>query len=145
MASSRKTVREQFASLLRTAMVGTGLPVQAVYDYRIGDFAGQSPVVVVSSAGSQRQVLTRMGSRATFYLLVSSFVLYSDGASWGEDDAEDALDEIESLLANVLDAFQVTAYWQALNYIGRTNRIDVMIGGQEYIYEAFEISVEVYS
>lgn len=131
-------------TILQAALVGTGLPVAAVYGYQVGDFAGQSPVVVVSSAGSQRVRMTRAGSRATFYLLISTFVLYSDNASWGEDDAEDAIDAIEALLADVIDDNQVTANWQALDYSDRSQRISVEIGGEEYIYEAVEISVEVF-
>ena len=144
MASSRHTVRDAMATLLQTALVGTGLPVAAVYGYQVGDFAGQSPVVVVSSAGSRRVRMTRSGSRATFYLLISTFVMYSDGASWGEDDAEDAIDAIEALLADVIDDNQVTTNWQALDYSDRSQRISVEIGGTEYIYEAVEVSVEVF-
>lgn len=145
MASSRHTVRDAFAALLNAAMVGTGLPVQAVYAYRVGDFSGQSPVVAVSSAGSRRQRMTKLGSRATFYLLVSTFVMYSDGSTWGEDDAEDALDSIEALLADVIDDNQVTTNWQALDYYDRSDRVSVEIGGIEYIYESVEIAVEVFS
>lgn len=145
MASSRHTVRDAMTTLLQTALVGTGLPVAAVYGYQVGDFAGQSPVVVVSSAGSRRGRMTRFGSRATFYLLISTFVVYSDGASWGEDDAEDAIDAIEALLADVIDDNQVTSNWQALDYSDRSQRISVEIGGNEYIYEAVELSVEVFS
>ena len=145
MASSRHTVRDAMTTLLQTALVGTGLPVAAVYGYQVGDFAGQSPVVVVSSAGSRRVRMTRSGSLATFYLLISTFVVYSDGASWGEDDAEDAIDAIEALLADVVDDYQVTANWQALDYSDRSQRISVEIGGNEYIYEAVEIAVEVFS
>jgi hypothetical protein len=145
VASSRHTVRDAMTTILQAALVGAGLPVAAVYGYQVGDFAGQSPVVVVSSAGSRRIRMTRAGSRATFYLLISTFVLYSDGATWGEDDAEDAIDAIEALLADVIDDNQVTANWQALDYSDRSQRISVEIGGEEYIYEAVEIAVEVFS
>ena len=52
----RETARDALAALLETALVGSGLPAQAVYNYQIGDFQGQSPVVVVSSGPSERVV-----------------------------------------------------------------------------------------
>lgn len=45
--TNRETVRDAFTTLLSTALVGSGLPVQAVYGYKIGDFQGQSPIVIV--------------------------------------------------------------------------------------------------
>lgn len=105
-AINRETVRDAFTALLSTALVGTGLPAQAVYGYQVGDFGSQSPVVVVSDAGSMRSVMTGLGSRAEFLFNIFVFVLYTDGSSWNEDDAEDALDAIEKIIADVLDANQ---------------------------------------
>jgi len=75
---NRKTIREEFASLLETALVGSGLPAQAVYPYRVSDFKGRYSVVAVTSGkanrGKQAQV-TRVSSRVN--LEVHTFVLYS--------------------------------------------------------------------
>lgn len=140
MASNRKTVRKALAALL-----GAGVPtLQRVYDYRVGDFGGQSPVATVSSAGSERERLTFAGSKAGMYFQVDVFSLYSDGGSWGEDDAEDAIDDIEAGIADVVDAYQQTDNWRALGLEGRSQRIDVVIGGVDYVRESMIIVAGVW-
>ncbi len=140
MASNRGTVRKAFATLLTTAL---GSLAQAVYNYRIGDFGAQSPVVTVSSAGILRKRITMQGSRATMFLQVDVFVLYSDLGSWGEDEAEDRIDDIEAAIAGVVDANQPHANWYALSQPERSQRVDVEIGGVEYIREVLTVAVEV--
>lgn len=144
MASNRKTAREALATLLTTALVGSGKPVQALYDYRPADFGGQSPVVTVSSAGTRRRRMTAMGSRATPLLRVDMFVVYSDQATWTEADTEDALDDLEATVAGVLDDNQRTAAWQALDYADASQRMSAVIGGVEYAWESIQVAVEVY-
>jgi hypothetical protein len=141
---NRETVRDAMATLLETALVGTGLPVQAVYNYRPGDFGGQSPVVVVSSSGSERPRFTAAGGRTTVFLQVDAFVLYSDEDTWGEDEAEDRIDLIETTIAETVHANQYTTNWEAADYAARSERIDVEIGGLEYVREMIPLRVEVY-
>lgn len=141
---NRETVRDAMAALLNTALVGTGLPVQAVYAYRVGDLGGQSPVVVVSSAGSQRPRMTAAGGRTTVLLQADVFVLYSDEDAWGEDEAEDRLDLIEKTIAETIHSSQVTANWQAVDYAAQSERVDVEVGGLEYAREMILLRVEVF-
>lgn len=141
---NRETVRDAMATLLNTALVGTGLPAQIVYNYRVGDLAGQSPVVVVSSAGSERPRFTPQGGRTRVYLQVDVFVLYSDESNWGEDEAEDRLDLIETTIADTIHANQNTTSWDAVDYATRTERIDVEVGGLEYAREMILLRVEVF-
>lgn len=140
MASNRGTVRKAFAALLTTAL---GALTQAVYAYRPADFGTQNPVVTVSSAGIQRKRATMQGSRATMYLQIDVFVLYADGAAWGEDDAEDRIDDLEAAIAGVIDANQANANWYALSQADRSQRVDVEIGGVEYVREVLTVAVEV--
>lgn len=144
MSSNRELVRDGLATLLTTALAGTGGIVQAVYNYRIGDFAGASPVVTVSNRGILRKRGSFAGDRAAVLLQVDVFVLYADGASWGEDEAEDRLDAIEKGLAGVLDANQQTATWVSIEQTEPSARVDVMVGGVEYIREVFVIGAEVW-
>lgn len=147
MASNRETVRDAFVTLLRASLTGAGNPAEYVYGYRVGDFLGWSPVVVVSSAGSARQRMTVQGGWHKVYLQVDTFVLYSDGDDWTEGMAEDRLDLLESSIAAVIDANQVTAQWKAINYTGvnqRSARIDVEIGGVEYARESMLLEFETY-
>ena len=141
MASNRETARDALATLLETALDSL---VEEGYNYRIGDFEGKSPVVVVSSAGSTRQRSTFQGSRMTAYFQVDVFVLYSDGSSWGEDEAEDRIDAIESAIAGVVDANQATDNWHALTFSERSQRIDVEVGGLEYVREMITLAAEVW-
>ncbi len=78
---SRTAVREALASLLDVALVGAGKPAQRVYAFRVGDFGGRSPVVVVASRPTNRSKqaqITRAAS--TVKLDVHTFVLYSDAS-----------------------------------------------------------------
>lgn len=146
MASNRETARDALAALIEAAMVGPGLPVQAVYSYLPADFNGQSPVVTVTSAGTLRLPLTVLGGRAQFLLQVDVFVLYNDQAGWTEADAEDRLDLIEATLATLVDANQVYAPWQALSYAEASSRTTAVtvVGGEAYAWETVRLRAEVY-
>lgn len=75
---NRKIIREAFATLLESALVGSGKPAQKVYNYRASDFKGKYSVVCVTSEkanrGKQAQV-TRVFSQVG--LEVHTFILYS--------------------------------------------------------------------
>ena len=142
---NRETVRDYLATLLTATLVTADSVVQAVYNYRIGDFAGLSPVVTVSSAGSNREQISAMPQpgivQAVFYLTIHVFVLYA-ATGWTEAQAEDRLDRIERGIADVLDANRVVAnVWQEIDYQGDTIRDDVLIGGDDYIRETIPIGV----
>jgi hypothetical protein len=133
-SDNRETLRDALAALLTTALVGTGLPAQHVYGYPIGDFGAESPVVVVGSAGSERvRETTSSKWRDWFHLDVFVFVVCVDaGTTWGEDDAEDALDLIEKEIADALidntEAGSVNFFEPA----GRSTVDHIVIGGDNY-------------
>ena len=142
---NRETVRDYLATLLTAQLVTTDKTVKAVYNYRIGDFQGLSPVVVVSSGGSNREQISAMpqpGVRnAVFLLTVHVFVRYA-ATSWTEAQAEDRLDLIEKTIVDVLDANpRVTNVWQAIDYQADSVRDDVVIGGKDYIRETIQLGV----
>lgn len=133
ISGSRKQAREYLAGQLQGALVGTGLPAQAVYAYQVGDFQGQSPVVVVSSGGTLRERFTFKGTKPSYTLTVHVFVLYADETgAWTEENAEDALDDIEELIAGVLAANQRSPYWEAISARAPSQTSSVMVGGKEY-------------
>ncbi len=75
---NRTTIREAFAALLETALVGSGLPAQKVYSYRVADFKGRYACVAVTSGKSTRSKqaqVTRITSGIN--LEAHTFVLYS--------------------------------------------------------------------
>lgn len=143
---ARSTVRKAFAELLDDALVGSGKPAQVVYDYQVGDFAGASPVVVVSSGPIQR-LIENFGNcdHAVILLNVYVFVLYADNASgWDEADAEDAIDAIEQIIAETVINNQHRAEWNSAAYVeAPTDLAGVVIGGQEYRRELIQVRFEV--
>ncbi len=120
--------------------------MQAVYNYRIGDFAGLSPVVTVSSGGSNREKISGMpiesGVRnAMFLFTVHVFVRYA-ATNWTEAQAEDRLDLIERTIADVIEANpKVANVWQEIDYQTDSVRDDLEIGGKEYMRETIQIGV----
>lgn len=144
--NNRETTRDALTALLTTALVGTGLPCQAVYGYQVSDFHGKTPVVVVSSAGSAHERMTHQGNRSTFYFNIYSFVLYSDAdTGWTEADAEDRLDLIEKTIAETLETYRrYDGYWQGIDYSDRSQSDSVAIGGDDYRREIISVVVEVY-
>jgi hypothetical protein len=138
--SSRKAARLHLAGQLQAALTGTGKLAQAVYAYQVGDFQGQSPVVVVSSSSSLRERFTFQGSKPTFTLTIHVFILYADGTgNWTEANAEDALDDIEEIIGKTLAANQKSPYWETITQVGATQTTGVMLGGQEYRTEVITV------
>lgn len=143
---NREVVRNQLATLLNAKLVTADAIVQAVYNYRTSDFAGLSPVVIVSSGGSNREAISGMpqpGVRnAVFFLTVHVFVRYA-ATGWTEAQAEDRLDLIERTVVGVLDDnARVTDVWNAIDYQADSVRDDLEIGGKMYIRETIPIGVE---
>jgi hypothetical protein len=141
--NSRKKIRKSFAAMLEAALVGDGKLVQKVYDYQAYDFEGLSPVVVVSSSGTQREPITPRCTRPSFWLNVFVFVLYADETSgWTEADAENAIDDIDETIDAVVRANQVNNEWQAITQDDRSVTDSVVIGGLQYRMETIAFRVE---
>lgn len=146
-STSRATVRKAFAALLQSALVGSGKPAQAVFDYHVGDFQSMSAVVVVASDGSERK-LQAFGPcwTTTVSLAVYVFVLYADRDSgWTEANAEDAIDAIEASIADVVLANMGNGNWGQITYNEPTALDSVEIGGYEYRREVIKLEMEVVS
>lgn len=146
MALSRRNIRKIFAGILRSALVGQEKPAAAVYDHQIGDFKGESPVVVVSSAGVKRTRKTFQGSIAEVFLQIDVFTLYADPeAGWTEEDAEDTADQIEALIASAVDGNQANRLWDAISYTDRTSLGSIVdMGGNEYRRETIPIVINAF-
>lgn len=142
--TSRSTLRTALAALLQAALVGTGKAAQAVYSYPIGDFQGQSPVVVVESGGSERRQMTHGSQGSRFFLTIYIFVLYSDQSTFQEDDAETALDSIETTIAETLAANRATANWGFIDFGERSRTDYVAEAGVLYRRETIPVEVRVY-
>lgn len=143
---NRKTARGQLGTLLSAALVGTGKPAQAVYSYKVSDFQGASPVVVVSSEGADRtQATQQLRNNTHFYYNIFVFVLYKDEvSSWTEQNAEDKIDDIEQLIAGVIvDNCYLSGYWNDLSKNGPSTTDIIEVGGVQYIRESIPVVAQV--
>jgi hypothetical protein len=114
---NRETVRDAFAALLNTALVGTGLPVSVVYGYPIGKIT-QTPTVCVASSGTARQRAGIGDSRwnSYFVLEVFTFVADADGSGWTEAQVEDQLDLIDKEIADCVADNRNNANWNDIRF-----------------------------
>src|SRR5262245_52350329 len=96
MTANRKPLRAALRTLLKAEVSAA----QEVYGYGKARFGGQSPVVAITSAGSERARLTMQGSQLTATFEVHTFVIHSDpDSNWTEEHAEDTLDDVEQQIA----------------------------------------------
>lgn len=115
---NRETVRDAFASLLNTALVGVGLPVSVVYNYPIGKIE-QTPTICVASSGTARQRAGIGDARwnSYFVLEVYTFVRDADAsASWTEANVEDQLDLLDKSIADVIADNRNNANWNDIRF-----------------------------
>lgn len=146
MTETRETSRDALVMLFDTALTGTGNPVQEVIGYKPGadEIKAKSPLVSVTSMGSERPRRTTAGNFATFYLEVETWVLLTDGGSWTPAIAENMTDTIEKGIAGVVADNQETANWNIISYDGPTQVADVGFDGVPYIRETIPIRIEVF-
>lgn len=145
MTGNRETSRDQLATLLEDELMTNLGIVQAVYNRKVGDLQGQSPVVAVLSAGTGRPPTTFGVNSAEFHYEIQIWVIYA-ATDWTEANAEDRLDLIEKEIAEVIEDNDVLAgVWDNIEYAGRSTVADVTTsGGVPYVLERIPIMVEVY-
>ncbi len=148
-STNRETIRDDVADLLDTALVDTLGIVQTVYNYQKLDIAGQSPVVMVLSAGDHptRTAQTdRITSRV--YLEIWSFVLHVEADdSWTEANAEDRLDLVKKEIVDTLfdnEVEQTLGLWE-LMFEDRSSVARVSIGGVPYLWERMPLTARFYA
>jgi len=149
MAVNRETVRDKLAELLEDDLVTMEEIVEAVFNRKVDDPQGRSPIVCVLSAGSGRPPTAFGTHGAEFHFEVQIWVLYADpGATpaWTEALAEDRLDLIEKEVAEVIENnASIAGYWKDIDYDGRSIVVDITVrGGAAYVLEKIPILVEIY-
>jgi len=121
MSANRRTVREQL-----TAMLALNMPsAQAFFDHEPGDLGSASPVVVVSSQGSNRPRMTFQGASAAFSFAVDIYTLAAETATgaYTYADSADVVDSCEAELAAFVAANQENGVWSTIQYAG-SSQID---------------------
>ena len=123
-------------------MEGSGKSCQKVIDHQTLDFAGQSPVVVITEGGSEWQRFTSRGGRPIGHqLAVHLFVLYAtpDGAIT-EEDSEGMLSPILADLAGVVYEHQTDDLWAAIDWTSMSQIMPARINGADYRHETVTLT-----
>lgn len=149
MAVNRELVRDKLAKLLEDTLVTTEEIVEEVYNRKVDDPQGKSPIVCVLSAGTGRPPNTFGTHGAEFHFEIQVWVLYADPdatPAWTEALAEDRLDLIEKEVAEVIENnAAVSGFWNDIDYDGRSIVADVTVrGGDAYVLEKIPVLVEIY-
>jgi hypothetical protein len=143
MTANRKALRQALKVILEAGVTSA----QAVYGYQKARLAGQSPVVCITSASSERERFTMAGSRLAGAFDIHTFVIHrSADGTWTEEDAENALDDLEQQIAQICDQNARNATWDRLAYAGATDARDlVKIEGVDYLHEVIPIHIQEYT
>lgn len=120
-----------------------------VFDYKTVSFAGKARNIVVSAAGSRREIKGADADDADtgFRFRVYIFVLYQDVAnSWTAKNSETELNAAEKKLTDLLDDNQEATYWNRIYFEGESDP-DMIVdeGGQTFRREIFSIRAEKYT
>lgn len=143
MTANRKSLR----AALRSFLASNVSSAQAVYAYGKSKFDGQSPVICITSAASERERITMQGSSLAATLDIHTFVIHrSPDDSWTEENAEDALDDIEQQIAQAIDLQPTRAgAWGLLKYAGPSDAREVLkIEGVDYLHEVITVEAQEY-
>ncbi len=143
---SRKTVRDEIATGLRTSLTGTEKPVSSVYANRVGKLNGESPVLLVLSGQSLRAFQGMGTKRYQSAMTIEIHSLIYDGDQNNpltESQREDKADEIEAGIAGWIADHQIGTSYRSLKYAQATDRLDVqMLDGNPYLLEIIYLEVE---
>ena len=138
---SRKTIREQVAAGLTTALSSV-TPAPDVYDYMRTGFEGRSPIVRVWSESSDRPESVAQMINTRFVIDVQVWVLVDENGTVAEQAAsEDTLDAIEYVIAEWVEANQQNAYWNQVKFSRPSFIQTTLVGSYTYIVETLALEV----
>ena len=142
MTTTRADVRNALADVLEA---GLSLPSGNVLRALPGKFYGMTPVVLVLSGGSGRDLTSYDDVTPRYLLDVKTYVLLgkADDSEWSSEDTEAKLDTLEAQIAAIVEANGVHPLWQSLTYSGMSRVEDVMsIDGFVYRRETTRLLAE---
>lgn len=141
---TRKEIRQHIATLLQTALTGSGNPAQQVYNHFRSAF-DESPVVCVVSAQIDQSALAFATDEAFYGYEILVFVDRDPDANYTEEDAENKLDEIaQSLFSWIETNARLASYWQHLRRNGNSQITPGTVGGRPVWMEVHPIAVQVW-
>lgn len=145
-AYNRKVARKRLASIFEDELVGTGLPVSAVFSYDVRDFKGQSPVVSVRSSGIRRQPFGQASTKYRNWIPLAVMLFVKDETTgWTAEQAADAMDDCEAaIVQSIMDHRKEVGYWNNMTLENSYSNIyNVTVGGDPYLLEIMTVLVEV--
>lgn len=139
--SSRETVRDALVALFTTNAKGSG-QFQEIYGYApsTNEILATSPILIIRSDGSRRLFNAQETNPVDFRFVLTTMILAYDANSspvWTSAMAEDKLDDLERLVAQIIRDNTQNAAWNVI-YLedGFSEPRDVIIGkGVPYIIE----------
>jgi hypothetical protein len=149
---TRSEVRTEIARILTEALVGDGKPIQAAYKSFKGDIGGQSPVLIIPSAGTHTTPSTQTSFTETYFIDVYVLVAYADpdDIEYDSDEVEDTVDDLCQQIMGITQLYAryptpaPIRFWKALRWDDRSTRDDVMLGGYKYWVERIPLRFEMY-
>lgn len=138
MATNRETIRDALVVLLTAALAD----IATCRGSQVADVTGLTPLVAVFSRGSGRERPPLFQGNPTFYLEIHTLVRQAY-TGWTNIEAEDKIDEIESIIAEVILTNAVTVNWRAIDYDGSSEVSDVKdVNGILYYLERILVIVQ---
>jgi hypothetical protein len=124
MTINRKLVRKEIAGYLQAALEGDGKPAQVVCDHAMVDLGGKAPVILVMSGSIDRSLGSGMGMGRTRKTPVGIYVGVflpepSKECDWTWEQVDDAFDDLEAAIADVVTAHLRGDTYERLHYQGQ--------------------------
>jgi hypothetical protein len=148
--TSRKVARKALGLLLKTALEGASGLAQKVYDHAPADFT-TSPVVCVRSGPALRKRwgIGQTKSNTKFKLEVLIYVLAGGkAAGWKPENAQDAFDDIEAAVSQIVITNPTNAAWASLTLAEQETEVLHLpapdTGGFPYDVEIITAEVQAY-
>jgi hypothetical protein len=136
-ALNRKDVRHKFYDLCKLNVPAA----EEVFPGKVSSFNGKSPVLVLGSNGTDRTQYAGNLPSPVFGIDIFVFSILKDiERNFTELDSEDAMDDIEFQISQLVAQNQVADEWQSITYSTPT-QIDpsIMIDGNEYNCEVISL------
>ena len=128
---NRSVVRHKLADLFGEEV----LSAQAIIPYQTVDFKGQSPVILIMSAGSLRP--TRRLTQQQMFVILNIYVNISENVTTA-DEAEDLIDLLEFEIHTSLEAHDPDELWLGYD-VENASLVDKIVIGDPYLFESIPL------
>ena len=137
---TRTLIRNAMADLFQQNL--TGIPAAHIFNSRLVDPKGKSPMIYVTSGGTGRPRLTTVTSAPKYKIDVFTLVILADQANpqWSEEKAENLTDSLEEQINELLDKNRSRkGLWSSIEYENDTSVERLPLGGRDYLVEVIPL------